>query len=511
MNGITVNNSSSNTIQNCNISYCSSNGVLGFNTSGLYGALTINNSTFSNNTGRGLGLSSARADLNYVTMLNNGFQGIYALNSTCYLTYSRIEANSYTGMLFSGAYGQAVLGSKDYGAGHNTVYNNNASHSSYTHEISLTSGATALVGFYDYEVTYWGYNNIYRGPNAIDGQKLISNGSGQTVMAHVTYWGSPSGPTASDFDGAVDYSFYLSGPARPNVLPPKGGHTVNSMTQGSLGGTNMSALDSLRLIRLVGRLSTSMLRNPDSAQVALHLLSTLVGPGGVLPENLVGGWDLFLRRTASSTTSQTVRDLCAALRVHSCMRRGQYDVVIGLADAFLSQNPSDQLWMLCQTEKFSALLSKGEIPRARALFQSMITRARRIDPNAVAMLDEILQVAALSPNPQRNGSLGKDGNPQTQNAKPQTYALEQNYPNPFNPTTTIRFAIPQSEHVTLKVYDLLGREVATLVNEVRNAGSYSETFPASGGFDASKLASGVYIYTLKAGSFIASKKFVLLK
>jgi hypothetical protein len=67
------------------------------------------------------------------------------------------------------------------------------------------------------------------------------------------------------------------------------------------------------------------------------------------------------------------------------------------------------------------------------------------------------------------------------------------------------FAIPQSEHVTLKVYDLLGREVATLVNEQRNAGSYDEIF------DASKLASGMYIYKLQAGNFTASRKFVLMK
>jgi hypothetical protein len=83
--------------------------------------------------------------------------------------------------------------------------------------------------------------------------------------------------------------------------------------------------------------------------------------------------------------------------------------------------------------------------------------------------------------------------------------LEQNFPNPFNPTTTIRFAIPQNEHVTLKVYDLLGREVATLVNEARSAGNH-EAF-----FDASNLASGVYIYRLTAGNFIATKKFTLIK
>jgi hypothetical protein len=88
---------------------------------------------------------------------------------------------------------------------------------------------------------------------------------------------------------------------------------------------------------------------------------------------------------------------------------------------------------------------------------------------------------------------------------PTSSALLGNYPNPFNPATTIRFAIPQNEYVTLKVYDMLGREVATLVNGVRDAGTYDEVF------DASKLSSGVYIYKLTAGNFTASKKLAAVK
>ncbi|MCG6912512.1 T9SS type A sorting domain-containing protein [bacterium BMS3Abin03] len=85
------------------------------------------------------------------------------------------------------------------------------------------------------------------------------------------------------------------------------------------------------------------------------------------------------------------------------------------------------------------------------------------------------------------------------------YKLEQNYPNPFNPTTNIRFQIPESGMVTLKVYNILGKEVATLVKEERSAGSYEVEF------DASSLPSGVYFYQLKAGSFIKTNKMILLK
>lgn len=96
---------------------------------------------------------------------------------------------------------------------------------------------------------------------------------------------------------------------------------------------------------------------------------------------------------------------------------------------------------------------------------------------------------------------------------PKQYELGQNYPNPFNPTTTIRFTLPTSEtrhasslqQITLKVYDLIGREVATLVNDTRSAGTYSVKF------DAANLSSGIYYYQLKAADYIQTKKMVLLK
>jgi len=89
--------------------------------------------------------------------------------------------------------------------------------------------------------------------------------------------------------------------------------------------------------------------------------------------------------------------------------------------------------------------------------------------------------------------------------QPIVFALEQNYPNPFNPTTNIKYSIPETEFVTLKVYDVMGREVSTLVNKQMNAGNYDVSF------NASKLSSGVYIYSLKAGNKIVSKKMMMIK
>ncbi len=88
---------------------------------------------------------------------------------------------------------------------------------------------------------------------------------------------------------------------------------------------------------------------------------------------------------------------------------------------------------------------------------------------------------------------------------PTTFSLSQNYPNPFNPATRIDFALPAQSHVTLKVYNVLGQMVATVVDGVMNAGTHSVTF------NAAKFASGVYFYRLEAGNFVSMKKMALLK
>jgi hypothetical protein len=88
---------------------------------------------------------------------------------------------------------------------------------------------------------------------------------------------------------------------------------------------------------------------------------------------------------------------------------------------------------------------------------------------------------------------------------PEEFVLNQNFPNPFNPSTKIQYSVPQSSQVQIKIYDVLGNEIATLVNETKEAGKYNINF------NASKLSSGVYFYTIKAGDFIQTKKMILLR
>jgi hypothetical protein len=88
---------------------------------------------------------------------------------------------------------------------------------------------------------------------------------------------------------------------------------------------------------------------------------------------------------------------------------------------------------------------------------------------------------------------------------PKEFRLEQNYPNPFNPSTTIQFAVPQQAIVSLKLFDLLGREIATLIEEDIKPGAYKLTFKSDG------LPSGIYFYQFRSDGFVETKRLTLLK
>jgi hypothetical protein len=129
-------------------------------------------------------------------------------------------------------------------------------------------------------------------------------------------------------------------------------------------------------------------------------------------------------------------------------------------------------------------------------------------PHRYSFLDKNLapgQYAYRLKQIDRDGTFKYCGNAEVTIGIPTIFSLEQNYPNPANPSTNIPFSLPQQSRVRLAIFDLLGREVATLVNEERNAGSYSVTW------NASSFASGVYFYRLQAGEFVQTTKLVLLK
>jgi hypothetical protein len=143
------------------------------------------------------------------------------------------------------------------------------------------------------------------------------------------------------------------------------------------------------------------------------------------------------------------------------------------------------------------------------------TYSRQISYSFIAKEGLTLEISAKDTNALSSGVIELVGKPNwstkgatginESNYKPNDFMLNQNYPNPFNPTTVITYQVPKESKVNLRVYDMLGREVATLVNEVKPAGTYSVTF------NASELPSGVYIYRFNTAHFNKSNKMILIK
>jgi hypothetical protein len=96
------------------------------------------------------------------------------------------------------------------------------------------------------------------------------------------------------------------------------------------------------------------------------------------------------------------------------------------------------------------------------------------------------------------------------NILPDAFRLEQNYPNPFNPSTKIKYSIPEKTNVKITIYNLLGQEIKTLVNDLHEAGNYTVTWDGTDN-KGIKSATGIYFYSIKAGNYSKSKKMVLIK
>ncbi|MEJ5263593.1 MAG: T9SS type A sorting domain-containing protein [Ignavibacterium sp.] len=173
--------------------------------------------------------------------------------------------------------------------------------------------------------------------------------------------------------------------------------------------------------------------------------------------------------------------------------------------AFVSKGSSDTVFYKSTTNIASFSTSKTQVSRVRYSSTNIIPSVCGFSSYPAGGFNGGVIYAGLGPTGLYFNSSNLVTDVEDNFISLENYALYQNYPNPFNPTTKIVWQSPVSGWQTLKVYDILGNEVATLVNEYKNAGRNEVEF------DASKLSSGLYIYTLRSGSFISSKKMMLIK
>ncbi|MBE2254730.1 MAG: T9SS type A sorting domain-containing protein [Ignavibacteria bacterium] len=161
-----------------------------------------------------------------------------------------------------------------------------------------------------------------------------------------------------------------------------------------------------------------------------------------------------------------------------------------------------------QAHKVKEIVNYNELSSFKSYLENRISKADDLNPNdkRTLIIQKILfdlTVSNYNPNIPNLKNIRLSDN--IENIIPQEYSLYQNFPNPFNPVTTISYQIPTDGIVNLKVYDILGKEVATLVSEMKRAGSYQVVF------NGNNLASGIYFYKIKSGNFNQVKRMMLIK
>ena len=199
------------------------------------------------------------------------------------------------------------------------------------------------------------------------------------------------------------------------------------------------------------------------------------------------------------------------------LKEGDFKTAKEINNFIIDENPGTDLAAQTKLNNvYISLYNEHNINEAIATFNEVMKNPELSKPVELALVHDAIEsygitygeeIADLSPAPNyespEENIKKQDG--VDESAIPDEYALDQNYPNPFNPSTTIKYQLPQDGLVTITIYDVLGSEITTLVNEQKAAGKYVVNF------DASSLSSGVYIYKIQAGNFINSKKMILIK
>jgi|GEM_PF-3473252 len=188
------------------------------------------------------------------------------------------------------------------------------------------------------------------------------------------------------------------------------------------------------------------------------------------------------------------------------LKEGNIDLAKKVNDKIIAENQNTPLGVRAKLNNFYiALYNNNDVNTASSLLNEVENESSLSTPVEIATAEDDYNVYGNMLAANSGSTLPKIQQKTEEIQKPTSYSLLQNYPNPFNPTTMISYQVPNDGFVTLKIYDMLGREVKTLVNEFKSQGKYSVTF------DASHLASGVYFYQLKSGNYASIKKMILLK
>ncbi|MDR3611830.1 MAG: T9SS type A sorting domain-containing protein [Ignavibacteriaceae bacterium] len=324
---------------------------------------------------------------------------------------------------------------------------------------------------------------------------------GSWIEAGYNYWGDShrsysDGESEIYFYGDLNYDPWANG-NKAITLPPK--NTYSSTHLNKSLGTDSSSINNPYtglLLEKQNRITDainyyeSLIQQNKHVQFAVKELAKIRAK---YSRNEISGYfdGLLTDNKYYSVVEKLIGD--------TYLKNNQVDDAITAYNNVIKNNASENDVINAKFEKLFAYLhiKKDPVTASQILSDIKVMNSKDTDVQMRIDLAERL-INAKNKTVQKSSYLTKE-------VIPKSYNLSQNYPNPFNPSTIISYSLPKPAVVTLKVYDILGREVATLVNENKIEGTYNITF------DASRFASGVYIYQLRANNFVSSKKMVVVK
>ena len=455
-----------------------SNQILEPQQNGIYGEPQGNHTWIYNNRI----IKTSASGSNY-----QNFQGIYLYNSST----SYIANNDIKGFAF-GAYfgGGSNIYATDRG---NSIYNPNNRFTNNSIGFQVAWGSTMEAG-YDL-----GYNSIYG--NTINNVRVRNSG---VLYAENNFWGANPN---YDVDGT---STFTINPVYPNdpwagIAKIAANNTNPSSGNASLSEGSSLSSEETELLRIA-----LAIEGKGNFTEAIKQYKNMLSNGNLVKYSLSGLYRTMFEISPlevlpmfnSMINSKNNISLASKFLADTYLRNGNFNDAIKLYDDIIKNYSDDKQSVNAKFDKLFAFLNIKKDTLAAKEILSDLKLTKQVDDDFLirfSMAGSLLGIKVTGSNFKQNQSTN------SQILKPSIYALDQNYPNPFNPTTIIKYSMPIDNHVSIKVFDVLGREVALLVNEYKQAGEHSITF------DASKLANGVYVYKIEAGPFVQTRKMTLIK
>ena len=490
----------------------------------------IENSTFRNATFRNIdswhnndGTGNSSATLSHVLIEDGATVGLVAQYIDLDISNTTIQNNTQAGMYITSA--------SVYPFHHNEIINNGGSYRDgvevmssgtfYMHDDNLEGGYNVIsdnaddqvsgsgdisVGF-TYPASDGGYNSM---KGDFSGSSyLVSNTSSTTVMAERVWWGQTY-PQSSMFYGPVQYDMlFLYSDPTTGENPGSGGQTPAKALPSKEG-------EVLPLADVYDQLERDLEKAETEQQVrdGLHSLYQVSWLAKKEAPELSGRFRQLARQSAEGKTplyesaahNQTLQHTATLLYAKSFIRDGDYES----ADRWLRETDHlslegndrrDRLHLEMDLHRYN-----GNVDAALETLQALYAyeESRGVDIESAKRSYQPIEEDMVR-RMGGDGSIDPDRAKQAADLSSTEGLTLQNYPNPFNPTTQVRFTLPQQSEMSLVVYDMLGREVARLVDEVLQAGEQTVRF------DASNLANGVYIYRLNANQQERVRMMTLIK